>query len=125
VFQWGIARRDDPRVLGTCTLYHLDPPHRRAELGFALSPPHWGRGLMHEALGVVIGFAFETLDLHRLEADVDPRNDRSIRTVERHGFRLEGRLRERYHVNGELQDTAFYGLLRREWPGIEAPTGGS
>ena len=53
---------------------------------------------------------FETLELRWLEADVDPRNERSIRALER-----EGHLRERYHVQGQGQDAFLFGLFRREW----------
>ena len=60
-------------------------------------------------------YAFEVLDLHRIEADVDPRNAASIRTLERLGFQREGYLRERWQVNGEIQDALFYGLLRPDW----------
>jgi RimJ/RimL family protein N-acetyltransferase len=115
LFQWGIAQRTNDRVIGTCTLFHLEKEHRRAEIGFALGQELWGQGLMKEALGALLDFAFGTLDLRRLEADIDPRNARSIRTVERLGFQREGTLRERYHVNGEVQDTAYFGLLRDEW----------
>ncbi|HLA13289.1 MAG TPA: GNAT family protein [Pyrinomonadaceae bacterium] len=55
------------------------------------------------------------LYLHRLEADVDPRNVKSIKTLERLGFTREGYLRERWQVNGEIQDALFYGLLKPEW----------
>jgi RimJ/RimL family protein N-acetyltransferase len=116
LFQWGIARRTDDLVIGTCTLARLDERHRRAELGFALARGHWGHGFAAEALPLVVGFAFETLELHRLEADADPRNERSLRALERLGFRREGHLRERYHQCGELQDALLYGLLRSEWP---------
>lgn len=115
LFQWGIAERESDAVVGTCTLAALSSEHRRAELGFALVRASWGRGYIAEALPVLVGFAFETLDLHRLEADVDPRNRRSIRAIERLGFKREGHLRERYSVNGELQDAVLYGLLRHEW----------
>lgn len=117
LFQWGIARRTDDRVIGTCTLFHFDTPNRRAELGYALEREHWGSGYMQEALGALLGFAFDTLDMHRVEADVDPRNVSSVKTLERLGFRQEGYLRERWLVNGEVQDALFYGLLRREWQG--------
>jgi RimJ/RimL family protein N-acetyltransferase len=70
---------------------------------------------MHEALKALVSHAFETMNLRRLEADVDPRNGASIRSLERLGFQREGFLRERWHVNGEIQDAHFYGLLRREW----------
>jgi RimJ/RimL family protein N-acetyltransferase len=115
LFQWGIADLADDRVIGTCTLSSLSPQHRRAEVGFALARTGWGKGLMAEALPALIGFAFNALDLHRLEADVDPRNTRSISLLEGAGFRREGLLRERYQLNGEIQDALFYGLLRHEF----------
>ena len=70
---------------------------------------------MHEALQALLGFAFHALDLNRLEADIDPRNHASARTLERLGFQREGHMRERWIVKGEVTDTWWYGLLRREW----------
>jgi ribosomal-protein-alanine N-acetyltransferase len=115
LFQWGVALHDGGTLIGTCTLLHVDRAHRRAEVGFALARDAWGRGLGTEALTVLMAFAFETLDLHRLEADVDPRNERSLRLLERQGFKREGYLRERWHVGGESQDAVFLGLLRTGW----------
>jgi [ribosomal protein S5]-alanine N-acetyltransferase len=115
LFQWGVARVEDDRVVGTCTLFNIDKRNRRAEIGYALARDCWGRGLMREALGALIDYAFGPLDLTRLEADVDPRNAPSIRIVERLGFVREGLLRERWHVGGETQDSVILGLLRREW----------
>lgn len=117
LFQWGVADITDDRVIGTCTLASLSPQHRRAEVGFALARRAWGRGYMAEALPALIRFAFESLDLHRLEADVDPRNQPSIRLLESAGFRREGFLRERYRLNDEIQDAVLYGLLRHEFAG--------
>ena len=70
---------------------------------------------MHQALQALLRYAFQTLDLNRLEADIDPRNVASSRTLERLGFQKEGHLRERWIVNDEISDTWLYGLLRREW----------
>ncbi|MFI5301204.1 MAG: GNAT family N-acetyltransferase [Polyangiales bacterium] len=115
LFQWGIVRVDDDTVVGTCTLASIDVGHRRAEIGYALGRRSWGAGLVTEAVTRVLDFAFDELSLHRIEADVDPRNARSIRTLERLGFTREGLLRERWHVAGEICDAAFYGLLAGEW----------
>ena len=113
--KWGLARRTDDLLIGTVTLSNLSFDNRRAEMGYALGRAHWGNGFMHEALQALLGYAFGVLDLHRLEADVDPRNGPSIRTLERLGFQREGYLRERWQVDGEIQDALFYGLLRPEW----------
>lgn len=127
-FQWGIARRDDDELLGTCSLFRPNFEHRRSELGFALGQAHWGRGYASEAIRLAIAYAFDVLRFGRLEADVDPRNLPSLRALESLAFRREGYLRERYHVNGEVQDSVLLGLLATEWqaraePGVPRAAG--
>ena len=115
LFQWGIALPGEDRIIGTCTLASIDSSNRRAELGFALHREFWGQGLMQEALRGLIGHAFGPMDLHRLEADVDPRNRPSIRLCEALGFLREGYLRERWIVASEICDTVLLGLLKKDW----------
>lgn len=112
LFQWGIEHGG--RLAGTCTLGGIDWTNRRAEIGFALARAAWGQGLMPDALTALIDHAFDELQLHRIEADADPRNSASLRLLERLGFRREGYLRERYFKDGEIQDTVFFGLLRSD-----------
>lgn len=106
---------DTGRVIGTCSLFDLSEQCRRAEIGYGLSAQVWGQGYMHEALSALLGFGFSALDLNRVEADIDPRNLASARSLERQGFVREGFLRERWIVGGVVSDTAFYGLLRGDW----------
>jgi len=115
MLKWGIALRSSDKLIGSVTLFHIDFTHRRAEIGYAQGRAYWGQGYMQEALKAVLNHAFEILNLHRIEADVDPRNAASVRTLERLGFQREGYLRERWQVNGEIQDAFFYGLLRPDW----------
>ena len=75
---------------------------------------------MPGALTLLIDHSFGELGLHRIEADVDPRNTASLRLLEKLGFRREGHLRERYFKDGEIQDSIMLGLLRPEY--LEAPT---
>jgi len=114
---WAIADSGDDGLIGTITLFKLDRDHRRAEIGYVLATRHWGKGLASAALRLVLHHAFDTLRLERVEADTDPRNAPSRRMLERFGFVLEGTLRKRWHVNDEWCDTAFYGLLREDFPG--------
>lgn len=114
-YQWGVARRGDDQVLGTCTLWQLDHDNRRSEIGFVLDRSHWGQGLMTEALEALFDFCFDEIALLRLEADVDPQNTASIALLEKLGFRREGHMRERWLVAGETFDSYFYGLLARDW----------
>lgn len=120
LFQWGFTRREDDRVVGTCTLAELSAEHRRASIGFALARAHWGRGYGPEAAARMVQFGFEELGLHRLEADADPRNNASIKVLEGLGFQREGLQRERYFLNGEVQDALLFGLLRAEWQAAPA-----
>lgn len=117
LLQWGIALRGDNRIVGTTTLYAIDQGQGRAELGFALARDHWGRRYAREALTVLMDHAFGPMGLRRIEADVDPRNQASLRTLEALGFRREGYLRQRWQVAGELQDSVLMGLLASDWAG--------
>lgn len=111
----GIEVRATGALIGTCTLFDFVPQCRRAEIGYALAHAAWGNGYMHEALVALVAFGFRDLDLNRIEADIDPRNEASARSLERLGFVKEGHLRERWIVEGEVSDSGLYGLLRREW----------
>jgi ribosomal-protein-alanine N-acetyltransferase len=114
--QWGIERDADGRLLGTVTLMP-DPFQPRSQLGYILGREHWGRGYANEAQRRVIAFAFDELELHRLEADTHPDNAASLRSLERLGFRREGLLRERWIVAGQASDSVLLGLLARDWRG--------
>ena len=102
-------------ILGAVTLLGFVANSRRAEVGYLLSRQAWGKGLVHEALCGLLTYGFNNLSLRRVEADVDPRNERSAKVLERLGFVREGFLRERWLIGDEVSDTALYGLLAREW----------
>lgn len=111
----GVERHGDAQLIGQCTLFDWDRQNRRAEIGYGMAAHAWGRGFMHEALCALVEFGFATLELNRIEADIDPRNAASARSLERLGFRREGFLRERWIVGGVVSDTALYGLLLSDW----------
>lgn len=117
-FQWGIALKSDDKIIGTSTIFHTDEKHRRAEIGYALNREFWGKGYVTEALNSLFKFAFDELNLHRIEADVDPRNNASIKILEKFGFQKEGYLRERWFSGDEIQDAFFYGFLKSDWEKI-------
>ncbi len=120
---WAIATRDDDRLIGGVTLFGINQAQGRAELGYSLHTDHWGHGYAREAVALVLAHAFDVLHLRRIEADIDPRNAASCRLVQRFGFVHEGVLRERWHVAGELCDTALYGLLERDWRALQRDAG--
>lgn len=107
----GLYRRDTHALIGMCQLFNIDEASRRGEIGYCLSSNLQGRGYMDEALTCFIDYLAHTLHMRRLEAEIDPRNSGSARTLERQGFVLEGTLRARWCVNGILSDSGIYGLL--------------
>ncbi len=123
LFQWAITERDDDRLIGTVTLGDWSHRNRRVEIGFMLSPSHQGRGIAAGAVRAVLDFAFGPMDLHRIEADIDPRNAASARLLERLGFEREGVLRDRWFTYGEWSDSILYGLLRRDYEGAATDAG--
>ena len=113
--RWGLIRPSDGRFVGSCALFHFTGHNHCAEIGYALGREYWGHGYNHEALVAVLEYAFHTLNFHRVEAELDPRNAASIRTLERLGFEREGVLRERCIVGDEISDSVMMGLLVSEW----------
>lgn len=112
-----LTLRTSGEVLGDCALFNVDKQSQRAEIGFSLQRERWGNGYMNEAASALIEHAFSALDLHRIEADIDPRNSASATLLKRLGFVQEGLLRDRWIIGGEVSDSALYGLLRRDRQG--------
>lgn len=120
LFQLAVERKADSRMIGTCTLWNIHVQNRRAEVGYALGRAYWGNGYMFEAMQALVDYAFRVMQLHRLEADIDPRNEASAKSLARLGFKPEGLLRERWIVGDEITDSAVYGLLASQWRGASA-----
>lgn len=110
-----IDRLDDGRFIGWCSVSGWNPDFRSAIHGFCLDDAAWGRGYATEAAGALLAWAFGSLDLHRVQSEVDTRNPASARVLEKLGFVREGTLRENCIVDGDISDSWVYGLLRRDW----------
>lgn len=114
--RWAITLRDSDGFMGTCTFFNVDSQNRRAEIGYILDRALWGQGVMREALTAALEYGFGEFGLHRVEADIDPRNAASVRALEYFGFAREGLFRERWRVGDEITDSLMMGLLANEWP---------
>lgn len=110
-----IDRATDGAFVGWCGLTGWNPDHRSASLGYCLGEAAWGHGYATEAARALLGWAFDTLDLNRVQAETDTRNLASARVLEKVGFVREGTLREDCVVDGDVSDSWVFGLLRREW----------
>jgi [ribosomal protein S5]-alanine N-acetyltransferase len=99
-------------LIGVCFLDRKR--ERELELGYYLRRDQWSRGLVTEAVGAVVPFAFRELGARRIFARVDPENAGSARVLERSGFRLEGRIQRDRRIKGAWRDSLVYALLAEE-----------
>jgi len=113
--RYGIVATASGELVGVASLFAFNRDNRRCDIGYVLASRHWGQGYVSEALVPVLDHAFDALGMNRIEADIDPRNAASGRVLEKLAFRREGYMPERWFVNGETADTAFYGLIKRYW----------
>jgi ribosomal-protein-alanine N-acetyltransferase len=92
--RWGIFDKQTGFLVGTCG-YHcwVKGMDSKAEIGFDLAKAYWGQGLMQEALQAAITFGFEAMNLRRIEATIEPDNQRAIGLVKKLGFCREAGLR--------------------------------
>lgn len=109
---WGIAFRDQPaKLIGTICLWQFEVDNRRADIGYALHPGYWGKGIMKSVILSVLEYGFQQLDLHTIAAKVSPGNIASCRVLESTGFTREGHLRENLLFRGKFLDTVLYAKI--------------
>jgi [ribosomal protein S5]-alanine N-acetyltransferase len=111
-----MERAEDDAFIGWCSLSRWKREYRSAALGYCLDDAAWGQGYATEAGEALLQWAFDTLDLNRVQAETDTRNGASARVLEKLGFVREGTLREDCIVNNQVSDSWVYGLIRRQWP---------
>ncbi|MCH7810701.1 MAG: GNAT family N-acetyltransferase [Chloroflexi bacterium] len=124
--RWQVARNDPARIsfvietldgvpVGNIALIGVDATHRRAELGIAIGEKgDWGRGYGTDAIRVILRYAFEVLNLRRVELITDIDNERGIRAYEKCGFVREGVLRAKRMRYGEPLDMLIMAVLRED-----------
>lgn len=115
-WQLAIERASHPgRVIGDLYFTIKSTANAAGEIGWTLHPDFAGQGYMTEAAAAILEIAFTRLQLHRVRADLDPRNDTSIALCKRLGMRAEAHFVEDLWFKGEWGDTAIYAILDREW----------
>jgi ribosomal-protein-alanine N-acetyltransferase len=111
-----LCRRGDGRIVGFFNLSQIfRGPFLSAYLGYAVGAPHAGTGLMSEGVELVLEHAFGPLGLHRIEANIQPDNARSIALAKRAGFRLEGFSPRYLKIDGRWRDHERWAILADEW----------
>jgi len=108
---WAMTRTEDGLFVGCCDLSEIDRWHHRAEVGFIVSKAFWGDGYAQEAMEAVLDHAAQAMKLRRLTARTHLGNFRSVKLLEKLGFRQEGLLRGYVDRDGERRDCLMFGLL--------------
>lgn len=90
----------------------IDIRRKNAMLAYWLAEPYWGRGIMTEAIEKIVAFGFETMDIHRIYAQVFHTNIASQRVLEKSGFTLEAKFEKAIIKNNELLDEWIYAIRR-------------
>lgn len=115
--QWGISLKGENHLIGTCGNYQWEQDDRKIDIGYQIHPDHWGQGYATEACHAILGWSFENLNLHRIQADCTVGNIASERVLLKCGFQVEGIWRESTWEHGRFVDVKQFGLLRREYMG--------
>jgi len=107
----------DGLVIGDVLVRTAQLADAQAEIGWVFNPDFHGRGFATEAARELIRLSFDELGMHRVWAQLDPRNTASARVCERLGMRHEAHLRQDMWLKGEWTDSAVYAILEQEWRG--------
>ena len=108
---WAITLKGSHKMIGNIAIWRIVKEHYRAEIGYTLYPEHHGNRIMSEAMTAVIDYAFNTMKLHSIEANINPENTASQKLLERHGFVREAYFKENYYFNGRFLDSVIYSLV--------------
>ena len=109
---WAISLLDQPQTqIGTIGFWRIIKQHYRAEVGYMLAPAYWRKGITKEALLAVIDHGFNNMQLHSIEAHINPGNAASAALLENTGFVREAYFKEDFYFRGSFIDTAIYSLL--------------
>ena len=101
---------------GAINYHNVDPRNRRLALGWIVAPAFWKQGLMTEAAEIVLHHCFAAMEMHRIEALIEPENTASRRLATKLGFKQESDLlRDRLCVEGQYRSVLMYSLLQPEW----------
>jgi RimJ/RimL family protein N-acetyltransferase len=113
-YTFAIVRKEDDHLVGAIDI-HPKARHQKAEIGYWIGKPYWGKGYATEAARAIIRFGFEDLGLNRIYALHFTGNPASGRVMQKAGMQFEGVLRDDVKKGDTFRDHAVYAILRREW----------
>jgi ribosomal-protein-alanine N-acetyltransferase len=112
---WGITVKGSNKIIGIIGHYRIQPENHRAEIGYMSLPEYNGKGYITEAIKAVVAYGFEQMNLHSIEAVIDPGNTASEKVIQKNGFVKEAHILENEFWEGKFWDTMIYSLLKRNF----------
>ena len=112
---WAITLKHNPKLIGIIGHYKIQPENYRAEIGYMVLPEYHGKGFVTEAIKVVVKYGFEHMQLHSIEAIIDPKNKASETVLKKNDFLKEAHILENIFYNGKFLDTVIYSILKRNF----------
>ncbi|HMN28217.1 MAG TPA: GNAT family protein [Caldilineaceae bacterium] len=114
-YQFAVALKPTNELIGDCALLVRADDTQQAEIGYTFARAFQRQGYATEAVLTLLRYMFDSLRLHRVIAQVDCRNDRSVALLERAGFRREAHCLQSFWLKGGWIDEYLYAMLRSEW----------
>jgi len=112
---WAIVLKENQKMIGTCGFTRIDEENSVAEIGYVLNPAYWGNGFATEAAKKMVAFAFDVLNVNRVEARFLFGNEASLNVMKKIGMKFEGYLREYQLVKGSYRTVGISSILKREY----------
>jgi ribosomal-protein-alanine N-acetyltransferase len=112
---WAITVKGNPKLIGIIGHYRIQPENHRCEIGYMILPEYNGQGITTEAIKAVLEYGFEDLNMHSIEAVIDPDNVASERVLQKNGFVKEAHILENELWDGKFWDTVIYSILKRNF----------
>lgn len=117
----GIVLKEGDRLIGVIGLHRIEWIHRHAHTGMMIGEPEcWGQGYGAQAKELVLRYAFEDLNMHRINSITFGNNERSRKCLLKCGYQEEGRQRQKLWIAGQWVDEIHFGLLESEWRARQA-----
>lgn len=121
-FGFAVVLVESGEVVGSTSMFDLDPANRNLEVGHTWYAPQWrGTPVNPECKLLMLGHAFEAMDCIRVQLKCDDRNERSKAGIRKLGAKFEGVLRNNVVMpDGHRRQTAYFSVLPEEWPDVKA-----
>lgn len=110
---WAITEKGNPKMIGIIGHYRIRWEHFRSEIGYMLLPEYQGKGIITEAIQLMVNYGFNEMNMHSLEAIIDPENTASARVLEKNNFVKEAHFKENEFYDGKFLDAVVYSILNK------------